>query len=470
MRVFGFEISRTKASLPAATPTQPLDRGNWWYPVIREPFTGGWQRNMEIRPESALTYSAVYACVTLIASDVGKLGLRLVEEDSNGIWSPAESPSFSPVLRKPNRYQTRIKFIENWVTSKLINGNAFILKQRDNRNVVVDMYVLDPMRVRVLVAPDGEVYYELQTDNLAGIKEQVSVPASEIIHDTMVALYHPLCGVSPISACALAAWQGIQIQRNSSAFFQNGSSPGGIITAPGRISDEQAKRIKDYWELNYTGENTGKIAVLGDGLAFTTIAVKAVDAQLIEQLKWTAETVCMAFHVPPYKIGVGQLPALNNVEALNQEYYAQCLQTHIESIELLLDEGLALGDVKDHTYGTEFDLDDLLRMDTSTKAKVWSDLVKGVIASPNEARLRFNLPPVKGGKSPIAQQQNYSIEALAKRDAKDDPFATTPAPQADPPKPPADNENDLPADELKALAALFGNEVRLRLTNPGHFA
>jgi phage portal protein BeeE len=37
------------------------------------------------------------------------------------------------VLRKPNHYQTINKFIENWILSKLMNGNTFVLLQRDNR-------------------------------------------------------------------------------------------------------------------------------------------------------------------------------------------------------------------------------------------------------------------------------------------------------------------------------------------------
>ena len=72
------------------------------------------------------------------------------------------------MLRKPNRYQNRIKFIENWVTSKLSHGYTYVLKQRDDRNVVTALYILDPNRTRVLIADDGSVFYELNRDNLTG--------------------------------------------------------------------------------------------------------------------------------------------------------------------------------------------------------------------------------------------------------------------------------------------------------------
>jgi HK97 family phage portal protein len=138
---------------------------------------------------------------------------------------------------------------------------------------------------------------------------------------------------------------GSHIQRSSSRFFENGATPGGVLVAPGKISKETADRLKADWASNYGGENTGKLAVLGDGLKFEQMAMTAVDAQLIEQLKLSAETVCSAFHVPGHMVGVGPAPTYNNVESLNQQYYTQCLQTHVESIELSLDEGLGLVDV-----------------------------------------------------------------------------------------------------------------------------
>lgn len=466
MRLLGFDITwRTKA---APTPTQPLTTVNdrsWWWNIVREPFTGAWQRNMEIRRESILTYSAVYACVTLIASDIAKIGLRLVEQDDDGIWSPTASPAFSPVLRKPNRYQNKIKFVEQWMVSKLLAGNTYVLLQRDNRRVVVAMYILDPNRVKALVAPDGSVFYQLGKDNLSGIEDMdIIVPASEIIHDVMVPLYHPLCGVSPLTACAVGAAQGLAIQKSSTGFFENGSRPGGILSAPGMITEDNAKRLKEHWENNYTGDNAGRIAVLGDGLKFEAMAVHAVDAQLIEQLKWTAEQVCTCFRVPPYMIGVGPMPSYNNVEALNQQYYSQALQSPIECIEALLDDGLGLNEVPNRTLGTEFEIDDLLRMDTATKVQTAVEGLKGIY-TPNEARKKFDLKRKAGGDAVYMQQQNFSIEALNKRDSQKDPFATakTPAPAPAQEANNSDAQSQNSNEDLEAQAQLAAWELKALL-------
>jgi hypothetical protein len=133
----------------------------------------------------------------------------------------------------------------------------------------------------------------------------------------------------------------------------------------------------------------------------------------------------------------------------------------MEAIEGLLDDGLGL---ESAGYGTEFALDDLLKMDTATQYKTYGDGVKNGILAPNEGRQKLNLPPVKGGDTPYLQQQNYSLEALAKRDAKADPFATAkpPTPAAAPAaapggKPPA----QVPATPQKLLPDLRLDEAAL---------
>lgn len=445
MRIFGLPIPFTGEKQKALA-TVAENRAGWYR--LYESFAGAWQTNYTLDRSTILSYNAVYACVTLIASDVSKLRIKLVQKSPDGIWTEVENPAYSPVLRRPNAMQNRIQFVESWIISKLARGNAYILKGRDARGVVNRLWVLDPSKVVPLVSDDGEVFYQLSADNIAALDQDVIVPSREIIHDRFNTLFHPLVGTSPIYAAGTAASQGINIQNNSSQFFGNKSQPGGVLTAPGAISDETAARLKATWDTNFTGENAGKVAVLGDGLRYERMAMSAEESQLIEQLKWTAEVVCSVFHVPPYKIGVGPLPSYNNVQALNVEYYSQCLQKMIEDAELCLDEGLELGS----NLGTEFDLDGLLRMDSVTQMSVLKEAIGAGVMSPNEARRKVDLPAVTGGESPYLQQQNYSLAALAKRDAQADPFGTAqPAPE---PAAPPSNDNAMVEQAAAALVEI----------------
>jgi len=398
--------------------------GGWW-PLIKEPFAGAWQRNLEEVRGTVLTYPALYACIARISQDIGKLPYVLKAIDSNGIWKTVENPAYSPVLRKPNHYQTQSQFRESWILSKLTFGNTYALKRRDNRGVVTALYILNPMRVKPLVSDSGDVFYELQIDNLSLVPdseegENLIVPAREIIHDREVTLHHPLIGIPPVAAANWAAVKNLRILKNSSEFFANGASPGGILTAPGSISDDTATRLSTYWNTNFTGENSGRVAVVGDGLSYTALAENAADSQLVEQMRYSDEQVCQPFGVPPYIIGIGDIPAGMKIDDMTNMYYSFALQTRIEHMENLLDEGLGVKS----PFGIELNLEPLLRMDQQKLAEVQGSLIKNNISTPNEARNKFGLPPIAGGDTVYMQQQNFSLEALSKRDAQDDPFKT----------------------------------------------
>jgi HK97 family phage portal protein len=422
----------------------PVDDSRGWH-VIQEFFPGAFQADEKVSVESQLSFFAVYACVTLISSDMGKLRQMLVEKTTDGIWQEVSSPAFSPVLRNPNRYQNHIQFKQTWAISKLTRGNTYGLKVRDARGVVTSIYILDPDRVTPMVAVDGSIFYALSQDNLSGIEQaQVVVPASEIIHDRMNCLYHPLVGISPLYACALASQQGLAIQRQTRNMFKNGGRPAGILTAPAQIGNEKAAELKARWDETYGPNGTGGTAVLGNDLKYEALVMKSVDAQLVEQLKLTAEQVCTAFRVPPFKIAVGQMPTFQNGEVLNQIYYDNCLQSMIEEYEVCMDEGLGIGEglkVQGRELGIELDLDGLMRMDSERKIKALSEGVKGSLIKINEGRKKLDLPKVEGGDD-IYMQVQYV------------PLGTPPAPAAEPPALP-DPPIDDPDETDKALALLW---------------
>lgn len=450
---------RTRFSTLFST-APPVGSGGWLPLTVREPYTGAWQMNVEQRGETLLTNPTVFACVTRISQDIAKLRLRLVvrEDEAGDIWTVTQNPAYSPVLRKPNHYQTIKKFIEQWVSSKLICGNTYVLKRRDARGVVTALYILNPAYVTVLVAREGDVFYQLRrptTEDLSGVwpdstGDEVTVPAREIIHDRINCLFHPLVGLSPLYAAAAPAALGSTIQRTSTGFFANGSTPRGVLSSDQDISQEQADLYHARWQARFNGpDSAGKIAILGRGLKYEGMTQTAVDAQLTEQAAYTEALIAECFGMPLALLNTSKGAPYGNHEQLVQLYHDECLQTHIRDTEDALDEGLGIDQPVNGTqYGTEFDIDDLYWMDTATRTKAAADTVGNGVLSPNEARLKFfGLPPVKGGDSPMAQQQYYSLKALAERDAEKPFSKPTPATPAAPPNEPPDEDAMTLADE-----------------------
>jgi len=391
-------LKRSKSATPV--PTNP----GGWFPVIRETSPGAWQRDEKIEVETALAHSAVFACAALVSNDIGKLPIR-ISAKKDGVWSEVEH-GLDRLFRRPNAYQTRQQLFSSWTMAKLLHGNAFVLKQRDASGNVIALHVLDPRTVTVLVSDDGAVFYQLRQSTLAGIAEEgVTAPSREIIHDRGATPYHPLVGVSPLTAAGYAAMQGVNIQRNSARFFENGAQPGGILTAPGSISKEVAERLRTDWQVRYTGENAGKTAVLGDGLRFEQMSVNAVDSQLIEQLAYTAQDVCRAFNIPAWKIGAGPAAPYTSNEQMSLSYYSDAVQHLVEAIELHLDAGLDLP----ATMRTEFDESALLRMDTASRYAAHSSAINAGWITINEVRAKEGLPPVKGGDEVYRQMQDVAL-------------------------------------------------------------
>ncbi len=442
MRLFGMEIKRREKSVSQV----PASRG--WWPMVSEPFTGAWQRNKEQRLDSLLQYPTLYACVSRLATDIGKLPFALKGRASSGIWQTVENAELSPVLAKPNHYQTPQQFREMWALSKFTQGNTYGLKERNASGVVVAVYLLDPCRVLPLVSDSGEVFYQLYTDNLNQLPEldgQIVVPASEIIHDRCICPFHPLIGLPPIAAAHWPALKNMRILKSSSEFFANNAQPSGVLSAPGAISDSTADRLKKYWNENFTGSNAGKVAVVGDGLQFVSLASKSVDSQMVEQLRYSDEQICQPFGIPPFKVGLGSIPAGLTVDAINQLYYNDALQAPIQAMEALLTAGLAAA-----PFRVDMDETVLMRMDMGKKAEYHSSLVSGSIEVINEARLDFNLPPLPGGDTVYMQQQDFPLEQVRQNVLP----SNAPAPTEEP-----EDSGDDVEDQARALAAFFQKEM-----------
>lgn len=436
----------------------PASNSRGWFSIIREPFTGAWQRNKEEKTETILTYPTLYACVSRIAQDIGKLPF-IIKKRVKGIWKEVENNPALNVLRKPNHYQTAQQFRESWILSKLTQGNTYVLKERDGRGKIQGLYILDPHRVIPMVADNGEVFYQLSSDKLSGIleTETITVPASEIIHDRCICPFHPLIGLPPIAAASIAVIKNMKIMKSAAEFFSNGARPGGILIAPGAIGDDDAKKLSEYWNTNFTGDRAGRVAVLGDGMKFESLSSKSTDAQMIEQLRYSDEQICQTFGVPPFKVGIGSIPAGMKVDDMNMLYFSDALQTHVEAMENLLDYGMDIS----LPEGVELDLWPLLRMDPLKQAEYETKLIGGAVKTPNESRKNLDLDPKEGGDAIYLQQQNYSLEALARRDAKADPFSSQ---SANNPANTVPDENT--EDAAKMMALFIEREVRNVLSNP----
>lgn len=418
--------------------------------VVREPYTGAWQEGSgqdAAAPgrTSALSNSAVFASIKVISSDIAKLPLRIMRKVPTGGREIHRKSPYFRLCRRPNRHQTSIQFFQQWLSSKLYSGNAYILLKRDNRGVVNEMFVLDPRTVEPMVTREGDVWYRVQEDSFSRVGEPVYIPAMDILHDREVCLFHPLVGVSPLFAAGVSALMGNSIANNSQTFFQNMSRASGTLTAPSEIPPATADRLKREWDNNYSGLGFGKVAVLGSGLEWKPLTINADDAQLIEQLRWTVEDIARVYRLPGFMIGELAKTNYRNSEQLARTYYNGCLSYYIIGIQQALHKALDLDDETE----AEFDLRPLFAMETDVRYEAHKKALQSGIKSINEVRDEEDLPPVDGGEEPRVQAQ-YVPLSLATGEGVNIPGQEVPSednPDEEDPEDDTDEPDDDPGDD-----------------------
>ena len=87
MKLFGLQITRAKAAPTGAlAPVVPAGGQSSFMGFIAESFAGAWQRGIvKANRTDLLANSAVYSCVTLIASHVSMLCPELITEAARAL-------------------------------------------------------------------------------------------------------------------------------------------------------------------------------------------------------------------------------------------------------------------------------------------------------------------------------------------------------------------------------------------------
>jgi HK97 family phage portal protein len=454
-------IGVMRATVPTSGIYWPGSGGYWWSNGDRGP-PGSWQMNANspYRGQELLAFSAVYACVNTIASDIAKLPAQVFEIDiETGARQPRRQDFYATLMRAPNEYMTGPDFLKAFVQSYLLQGNTYVYTgTRNGRGEIAEMHVLNPYRTRPLIADDGSIFYEhLQDDYLSGLKANQVIPARDIIHHRLPLLPgFPLIGVTPVFAAAASSAVGLKILQNSQQFFSNASRPSGMLVTDQKIPKELAERYKQDWEQAYSGEGTGKVALLHGGMKWEPLTITAQDAQLIEQLRWSVEDVARVFRVPPFMLGDMTKVSYRNTEQLARAYLTGCLSYHIEALERRFAAAFQFGSV----FEFKLDLSALLRTEIDVRFAAYQTALNSGWQSINEVRAQEGLGPVEGGDEPRVQMQYVPLSQAIEPPAPAEPAPAPPPPSNEPPptepppEPPPPPEATIDPAHVRALVQL----------------
>jgi HK97 family phage portal protein len=411
---------------------QWVTRTAWWPTTPPNQWGHTWFQSGYPSPNTMpplLTFPAVYTSIDTISSDIARLPIRHYRMvDGDKVEVEVSAPL--RVLDKPNGYQTRFDMMKQFVASQLYRGNGYLYAMRNRRYEIDELHVLFPDGVWPYRS-GNEVFYSVAPNKLADIDVQRMLTTRECLHHRMLTLADPLIGITPLMAAALSTSAGMAILTQSERFFNHMARPSGVLQTASKLDPERAQAIKDRWSAVYKGPgNAGEVAVLEQGLEWKSLALTAVDAQLIEQLRYTVEDVARVYRLPIFMLGDLTKVSYNSSEQLTRIYYSGCLVAHMSAIE---DKFTQFFDMDGRREWLEFDTDYLFRTEMQARVEALARSVQGGLRTPNEARSVEGLNPLPGGDQIFMQQQMVPVEVLAKRaDLTSQPPTGGPNPPATP--------------------------------------
>lgn len=409
--------------------------GPWYLPV-----TGGWLSQeagsnwnwwqMGYDVVTGNTTAMVEACVSAYSQTIAMCpGDHWRLKDNNG-RERVENSALTRVIRKPNSYQTISDFLLNGVRSLYLDGNAYTLGLRNNRNEIVELHLMHPRQCRAMVGETGEVFYRLGGNEVVEKffdVDHLLVPARDVLHLRLHTPTHPLIGETPLRAAAADVAAAGMMTEQQYRFYMNQARPSYVLSTDLPLSKEQINMLRGAWDEQSGGLRTGGTPILAHGLKPQPLTMNSKDAQFAEVMKMTNEHIALAFRIPMQILGIGSTP-FSSTEALMGMWRATGLGFALNHIEEAIGRFFELKGQPDEYL--EFSTSSLMRSSFKERVEALAVATKGMLMAPNEARQDLELAEVAFGDQVRSQQQDVPLSYGAQLK----PPSNNPPPQITPPK------------------------------------
>jgi HK97 family phage portal protein len=169
------------------------------------------------------------------------------------------------------------------VVALLLRGNAFATLTRDDDGRVRAMWYVNPDRVSVDVLKNGKLRYKVTT-----VGQTTVVDAANMLHVCGPLSDDGYCGRSVISTFRETLGLGLALERYGGEFFANAATPKGVLTMPGRLSNQARENITRALEDAHTRHGRRhRTLLLEEDMKFQPIGISHEDSQFVESRRLT---------------------------------------------------------------------------------------------------------------------------------------------------------------------------------------
>ncbi|MFK3846617.1 phage portal protein [Stenotrophomonas sp. NPDC078853] len=354
-----------------------------------------------VSPATSMRVSAVFSCVSLIASAIAQLPLPVYERqgevrvkaDHDYWWLLNEQ--FAPAWTSATAW-------EFLIGQMLLRGDGYAYIQRNRAGQMTALIPWPTERVMVLEQKRNSprearrLQYTFHDD-----EGYFTVDQDDVLH-------FPGFGFNGVHGLSVIQWGarngiGIAIQGDDHAgkFFSEGGKPEVAIKAAKEMGVAAQDAFRDAWVKKYGGAQGNRRIplILTEGLEISELTMSAVDQQLLESRQWQVIDIARAFGVPPHMVGETTKASSfgTGIEAMGIGFVKYTLGGHLKRIRDELNRKL----FRTSRFFVEHNVDGFMAGDSKTQGEYFGKALGGPGAQGwmkvNEVRRLKNLPPVAGG-------------------------------------------------------------------------
>jgi HK97 family phage portal protein len=332
-----------------------------------------------VTPSTALSLTAVYRAVQIIATPISKMTI-----DTYRFATGIELKVNNPVLvNNPSIDQNRRDFLFQTVTDLALEGNAFWYKNYGSNGQVNNLTILPASAVMASYPKmlDGTIDYSTIVYDYLGKR----YTKQEIEHLRIFSRAGELVGVSPIRSCSKDISAAIDLRDYAGNWFTAAGVPTGVLKTNAMLNKEDADLVTANW---HNKQQNRQVAVLGNGFEYQQIALSPRDALFTEVQDQQVQAVARLFGVPARLLLTsvpGASDTYTNLQDENQVFYRHTLRSYTDAITDAISNCLPRGN------RVEFDFEYLFKADVAARYNYYKIAIDAGILTAEEVRTKEGL-------------------------------------------------------------------------------
>lgn len=349
-----------------------------------------------VTERTAMSISAVYACVGLIGGALSSLPLTIYRR-AEGANERADHEVWWLFNEQPCAAMSAAVMWEFLAWSLLLHGDAIAIIRRfaPMNPRIIAIEPVHPLDVTV-VRHEGRLIYTIIVDGVAQVFDQ-----DDILHIPGLG-FNGTRGLSPLRHAARQSMgTALAADEYSARFFSNGARPDYVVSVPGKMDPTAANLFRESWMARYAGVGNSHVpAILSGGGDVKALGLSPEDAQLIQTRQYNASDIARFYGVPPHMVGIVDKTSSwgTGIEQQSIGFVKYTLSRHLVKFEQEINRKVFR---RSPVFFAEFVTAGLERGDYKTRNEGYR-IALGRAGEPgwmtvNEVRRLDNLPPLADG-------------------------------------------------------------------------